>query len=73
MTTRRLCLATLATTAIGPRLAAQVQTEVSGAGARHRSQVRIRDPFVLPDPATKTYYVYSSTTSVYSPNSQQYI
>ena len=30
--------------------------------ARRRSDVRIRDPFVLPDPATGTYYVYSSTT-----------
>jgi Glycosyl hydrolases family 43 len=31
-------------------------------GARPRSEVRIRDPFVLPDPATETYYIYSSTT-----------
>ncbi len=27
----------------------------------HRSQIRIRDPFVLPDPDSKTYFVYSST------------
>lgn len=27
----------------------------------HRSQIRIRDPFVLPDPATGTYFIYSST------------
>jgi arabinan endo-1,5-alpha-L-arabinosidase len=27
----------------------------------HRSQIRIRDPFVLPDPATRTYFIYSST------------
>ena len=30
--------------------------------AQHRSQIRIRDPFVLPEAATKTYYIYSSTT-----------
>lgn len=28
-----------------------------------RSQIRIRDPFVLPDPATQTYYVYGTTTA----------
>jgi arabinan endo-1,5-alpha-L-arabinosidase len=28
----------------------------------HRSEIRVRDPFVLPDPETKTYYLYSSTT-----------
>ena len=27
----------------------------------HRSQIRIRDPFVLPDPASQTYFIYSST------------
>lgn len=27
-----------------------------------RSQIRVRDPFVLPDPATKTYFIYNSTT-----------
>jgi arabinan endo-1,5-alpha-L-arabinosidase len=27
----------------------------------HRSQIRIRDPFVLPDPAAKVYYIYGST------------
>jgi hypothetical protein len=32
------------------------------AGAQQRSQVRIRDPFVLADAATRTYFVYSSTT-----------
>lgn len=31
------------------------------AATTHRSQVRIRDPFVLPDPASKTYNIYSST------------
>jgi hypothetical protein len=31
------------------------------AATTHRSQVRIRDPFVLPDPESKTYYIYSST------------
>jgi arabinan endo-1,5-alpha-L-arabinosidase len=33
-----------------------------------RSQIRIRDPFVLPDPATKTYYVYGSTNRGLSPS-----
>lgn len=33
----------------------------SFAATTHRSQIRIRDPFVLPDPETKTYYIYSST------------
>ena len=33
----------------------------SMAATTHRSQVRIRDPFVLPDPETKTYYIYNST------------
>jgi beta-xylosidase len=33
----------------------------SAAATVHRSQVRIRDPFVLPHPETKTYYIYSST------------
>jgi glycosyl hydrolase family 43 len=28
----------------------------------HRSEIRVRDPFVLSDPETKTYYLYSSTT-----------
>ncbi|AMY08895.1 Beta-xylosidase [Luteitalea pratensis] len=28
----------------------------------HRSEIRVRDPFVLADPETKTYYLYSSTT-----------
>jgi arabinan endo-1,5-alpha-L-arabinosidase len=27
----------------------------------HRSQIRVRDPFVLPEPATQTYFIYSST------------
>src|SRR5262245_19132262 len=36
----------------------------AGAGAAvERAHVRIRDPFVLPDPATQTYYVYGTTTS----------
>jgi hypothetical protein len=28
----------------------------------HRTEIRVRDPFVLPDSDTKTYYLYSSTT-----------
>jgi len=32
-----------------------------GAETTHRSQIRIRDPFVLPDPASRTYFIYSST------------
>jgi hypothetical protein len=31
--------------------------------AQHRSEIRIRDPFVLPDPGSQTYYVYGTTTS----------
>jgi hypothetical protein len=27
----------------------------------HRSQIRVRDPFVLPDPATRTYFIYNTT------------
>ena len=35
---------------------------VTGTAATvHRSQIRIRDPFVLPDPATQTYYLYNTT------------
>jgi beta-xylosidase len=34
----------------------------------HRSQIRIRDPFVLPDPAAKVYYVYGSTNRGLSPS-----
>ncbi len=33
----------------------------SSAATLPRSQIRIRDPFVLPDPESKTYYIYSST------------
>ncbi len=29
----------------------------------HRSDVRIRDPFVLPDPEAGVYYIYGTTTS----------
>jgi len=29
----------------------------------HRSKVRIRDPFVLPEPTSRTYYVYGTTTA----------
>lgn len=32
------------------------------AATMHRSEIRIRDPFVLADPETKTYHLYSSTT-----------
>lgn len=32
-----------------------------GAETTPRSQIRIRDPFVLPDPASQTYFIYSST------------
>lgn len=35
----------------------------SRGAAALRTQVRIRDPFVLPDPATQTYYVYGTTTA----------
>ena len=49
----------LATATLGQAAAVP---SVPGAGARQRSEVRIRDPFVLPDLATKTYYIYSSTT-----------
>jgi hypothetical protein len=31
------------------------------AEAVHRSQIRIRDPFVLPDPPSRTYLIYSTT------------
>ena len=34
----------------------------------HRSQIRIRDPFVLPDPAAKVYYIYGSTNRGLSPS-----
>ena len=36
-------------------------TATATAATVHRSQIRIRDPFVLPDPATQTYFIYSST------------
>jgi hypothetical protein len=36
-------------------------TATATAATVPRSQVRIRDPFVLPDPATQTYFIYSST------------
>lgn len=36
---------------------------VAACAAVQRSEVRIRDPFVLPDPATQTYYVYGTTTA----------
>ena len=35
--------------------------------AGHRSQIRIRDPFVLPDPDAKVYYIYGSTNRGLSP------
>src|SRR5688500_9535456 len=44
--------------AILPGLAA-----VAAEAATHRSQIRIRDPFVLPDASTQTYLVYGTTTS----------
>jgi hypothetical protein len=49
----------LAAAALGP-VPGRAQGPASG--ARPRSEIRIRDPFVLADPATKTYYIYSSTT-----------
>jgi len=33
------------------------------AATTHRSEIRIRDPFVLPDPVAKTYYIYGTTTA----------
>ena len=41
-----------------------------GRVARRRppSQIRIRDPFVLPDPAAKVYYIYGSTNRGLSPS-----
>jgi arabinan endo-1,5-alpha-L-arabinosidase len=38
------------------------------AATQHRSQIRVRDPFVLPDPATKTYFIYNSTTPAIDSN-----
>src|SRR5262245_41726510 len=35
--------------------------QTSTAATIHRSQIRIRDPFVLPDPESRTYFIYSST------------
>jgi hypothetical protein len=60
--------ATMTTTVLALLLAAGTLGQApavplaAGSGARRRSEVRIRDPFVLPDPATETYYIYSSTT-----------
>jgi len=41
--------------------AAPLLVSSAEAGSMLRSEVRIRDPFVLADPETKTYYIYSST------------
>ncbi|HUG12248.1 MAG TPA: glycoside hydrolase, partial [Opitutaceae bacterium] len=38
-------------------------TTAAGASTTHRSEIRIRDPFVLPHPASQTYYIYGTTTS----------
>jgi arabinan endo-1,5-alpha-L-arabinosidase len=32
-------------------------------GATHRSEIRIRDPFVVPDPGAQVYYIYGTTTA----------
>jgi len=36
---------------------------ITANAATHRSETRIRDPFVLPDPENETYYIYGTTTS----------
>ena len=38
-------------------------TGLTASAAVQRSEIRIRDPFVLPDAATQTYYIYGTTTS----------
>ena len=43
-------------------LGATPSAQQPSAATEHRSEIRIRDPFVLPDTQTKTYYMYSSTT-----------
>jgi hypothetical protein len=42
-------------------LASPLLASSAAAGSVHRSEVRVRDPFVLADPETKTYYIYNST------------
>ncbi len=41
--------------------ATAILAAASPASTIHRSQIRIRDPFVLPDPETQTYFIYSTT------------
>jgi hypothetical protein len=54
-----------------PAPASQSPASVFGQGpsaeAGHRSQIRIRDPFVLPDRDARVYYVYGSTNRGLSP------
>jgi arabinan endo-1,5-alpha-L-arabinosidase len=40
-----------------------ISAVVASAATTHRSEIRIRDPFVLPDPETRTYLIYGTTTS----------
>src|SRR4051812_14623816 len=54
---------TLLTIRHGVLLAALGLTLAGQAAELLRTDVRIRDPFVLPDPATQTYYVYGTTTA----------
>jgi arabinan endo-1,5-alpha-L-arabinosidase len=53
LTMNKLALAFLLISSLAMRVAA--------AETVHRSHIRVRDPFVLPDPDTKTYLIYSST------------
>ena len=49
--------------ALGLALGGVILAMTATADTLSRTNIRIRDPFVLPDPATQTYYVYGTTTS----------
>jgi arabinan endo-1,5-alpha-L-arabinosidase len=64
-------VALLAAAVQPPASAPQEPASVFGQGpsaeAGHRSQIRIRDPFVLPDRDARVYYIYGSTNRGLSP------
>lgn len=54
--TRRQLLLAAATYPVA--IAQQRPTESSGLKLHQLEQIRVRDPYVLPDQATQTYYLY---------------
>ena len=64
-------LAAVQPPASAPQEPASVFGQGPSAESGHRSQIRIRDPFVLPDLDAKVYYIYGSTNRGLSPTDER--